>query len=122
MANLDLSDILDDPEFADTCVIIKRTRSTINGRVSQVEERHKMTAVIQPASAEDITMLSPTVGGGFLGEVLSVWSKKPLSLGGTDRAGDLVEFKGARYSVASAEDYYANGRYYKTLIVRMSDV
>ena len=121
MAFLDVSEILDDSEFADGCVLIKRTTETVNGRKVTHEERRTITAVLQPASVQDITLITAQIGGGFIGEVLSVWTREPLVCGGQGRDGDLIEFKGSRYSVGQVEDFAPNGNYRRALATRISN-
>ena len=121
MAFLDVSEILDDPEFADRCVLIKRSTSTVNGRKVTHEERRTITAVLQPASVQDITLITAQIGGGFIGEVLSIWTREPLVSGGQGRDGDLIEFKGNRYSVGQVEDFAPNGNYRRALATRISN-
>lgn len=122
MALFDVSEILDDPEFADRCVLVKRYTETVNGRRLAKSDCKEIVAVVQPASHRDIEMLSAQVGAGFMTETLSIWTREPLTVACDERLGDLIDFKGQRYSIASVEDFFANGRYFHAIAQRFGDV
>lgn len=122
MACLDVSEILDDLDLCDQCKVIHRVTETVNGRKLARGIEHQIIAVIQPASPVDIQQLATQVGSGFVGETLSIWTRERLSVGSDGSLGDLIDFKGQRYSVASVEDYFANGRYFRALATGFGDV
>ena len=102
--------------------MIHRVTETVNGRKLARGIEHMIVAVIQPASPIEIQQLASQVGPGFVGETLSIWTREKLTIGSDGTLGDLIDFKAQRYSVASVEDFFANGRYYHALATRFGDV
>lgn len=121
MASLDLSDLLDDDEFATPCTLVQRTRTgTDHGRPVVTEDRRSIAAVIQPATPQDLALFDVSASG-VVSEALAIYSPEPLTAGHDGGLCDQVIFGGVRYDVLSVEDWTPNGRYVRAVLQRVGD-
>lgn len=71
-----------------------------------------LRCLVQPASSEDLELLSE---GAKLNNVIAVWSTIPLYVGnGKDRDSDVLEVDGVKFTVQKMFDRSLNG-YHKVL-------
>lgn len=107
MPLLDVSEVLDDPDFA-TCFDVRRTVTTVgqNGRVSTSEETTAEAGVITMDSGLQLNRLSDgrMVAGGII-----IHSRFLLSAGFGDQEPDIVVWQGREYTVTVVGDYSQYG-------------
>lgn len=121
MATLDLSDLLDDPEFVTPCILIERTRvGTDHGRPVVQESSKHINAVIQPATAQDLALFDVSASG-VMTEALVIFTAEQLTSGHDGGLCDQVVFGDVRYDVLSVEDWQPNGRYTRAVLQRIGD-
>ena len=110
MAQIDVSDILTDPDFLDNAVLIRRAQVIgQNGVASYSETRANITCCVQPLphsvlqKFSDYALLTDGIDVYYRGELMSE------SPGGY---ADVIEWNGGRYQVKQvSEDFmtYGNG-------------
>lgn len=106
MAQLDVSDLMLDPDFADTLVLITRV-SSINefGEPVLTETSSNIIGIVQQGGSDELARLPE---GAKLSEAISVFHKSILS---TERAGgyaDIIVWQGQRYQVQDIEEPYSH--------------
>ncbi len=103
MANLDVSDILLDPDFSQA-VIIQRAAQTVTdqGLTATSADRAQITAVIVPAGSLD---LSRGADAEMLKGKIHVYTQFPLTAGDETVGADVVFWQGRRYTVSAVDDY-----------------
>lgn len=108
-AGKDLSKLMTDPDFARPLTVVRRTESVDeHGRASFAEERLDAVGVIQPATPKELERLPE---GDRHKATVAVFTAFPLRAG-DEAAGiapDWLEWQGARYEVASLDDWSAEG-------------
>jgi galactose-6-phosphate isomerase len=102
MALLDVSDVLLDPDFADSLQVerVKKTVGT-NGLAIETSRKYPISGVVTNANGDRLKRLSigERVDGSILVHCRFVMNE-----------GDVITWKGRRYTVTSVDDYSNFGR------------
>lgn len=103
MGQIDVSDLLSDPDFTDDLVLIHRTPLVSDlGENSLLERSVPTIGSVQPASGKTLQRLPEALR---VGDVSSFWLRGEIV---TDQVGaypDIIQFRGKRYAVQSVMDY-----------------
>lgn len=118
---LDLSFLIDDPDFCSTCTLLSSCiTGDDHGRPIYEQTESEIIAVIQPATAEDMQRIAETAGG-VTTETLAIYTQSKLCAGTPSRGADMIVFEGKLYEVCQVEDFMPNGNYCRSLIRRVDD-
>jgi hypothetical protein len=112
MAGIDVSELLNDPDFTDKVTLITRALTLVDGRTSLVENIiPNLSMSIQPASGSDLKKLPEGARGS---EALAVWYQGELASLRQNGYSDIIVWNNKRYEVQHVEPYgnWGNG-YYK---------
>ena len=109
MANLDVSDILFDPDFADTNIFCERSVQTINDNGLAVNEtrRIRFTGVVTPDTGD---LLERMDEGERVKGRITIHSRFPLRDGAEGGSADVIVWKRKRYTVSRVSDLTNFGR------------
>lgn len=108
MAQLDVSDLLLDPEFVDDITLINRTTEVDEFGMNILEEEEFDTiGSVQPASYKQIQRLPEALRQA---DVRSFFVKMEIKTDGSTVYPDLIEFQGRRYQVQSVAPWLNYGR------------
>lgn len=100
---IDVSDLLLDPDFVQSMVLIKRTTSVNSfGENVLVEAPEPVVGSAQPLSGKDLERLPEALRQR---NVRSFWIKAEVVTDGSGVYLDLVEFQGKRYQVLSSKPW-----------------
>jgi hypothetical protein len=101
LANIDVSELLSDPDFVDAVALVSRS-AVVNGfGENKIEETCKNTVgSVQPASGKVIQRLPEALR---VANVQSFWIKGPIK--SNDPYPDIISFKGKRYQVQMVFDW-----------------
>ena len=106
MANLDVSDLMLDPDFGDTLTLITRTASVNQfGESELVETSSSIFAVVQQGTFDDLTRLPP---GAQLSDTISVFFRSTLNLESVGGYADVVVWQGQRWQVKHIDEPYSH--------------
>lgn len=111
---IDVSFLFEDPDFCVECTLIRRPFG------SEAQER-QINAVIQPATAEDISQVTVMSAYGFQDEIRACWTQEHLMMSSELQLCDRIRFNGRLYDVVSVSNFSPNGDYYHALLVRIAD-
>ncbi|HIR20881.1 MAG TPA: hypothetical protein IAC89_01470 [Candidatus Aphodousia faecalis] len=118
---LDLSFLMDDPDFCSSCTLqSSRITGDDHGRPTYEKTEKRIIAVVQPATAEDMQRLAETAGG-VTTETLAIYTKEKLCAGDPKNGADMIVFEGQVYEVCQVEDFMPNGNYCRSLMRRVSN-
>lgn len=100
MANIDVSELMDDPDFVDGVTVFRRSTAVgANGRQTITEIRtDNVNAIVQPASGNTVANLPE---GSRIDGAMSVWTRFALRAIATGVQPDEIEWRGRRYVVAT---------------------
>lgn len=120
MALLDVSDVLDDPDFL-TQIKVFRVQSRTDERGETVLEKTPIliTACVQPIRTQELARLPDAerlVGG------ITVYSRVPFISGDGPLSADIVEVGTIKYVVVSTNDWQLFGRGYTAAQCAMFDL
>ena len=104
MANLDVSDVLADPDFADT-LIVTRNIQTVDehGRASVSQDETTILGVVTADRARERAMAA---AGVFIKGSILVHTAFPLTEGSApDTDSDVVTWRDKQYTVVQVSDY-----------------
>lgn len=109
MANLDVSDLLSDPDFADRGIICERSIQTIgeDGMAENSLTMIKFTGVVTPDMGDVLERLDE--GERIKGRI-TIHSQFPLRDGAEGGSADIVVWKDKRYTVTKVSDLTNFGR------------
>ncbi|MDR1979772.1 MAG: hypothetical protein LBQ42_13635 [Synergistaceae bacterium] len=97
MANLDVADVLDDPDFNSTFQVARRARDVgDDGRATVTDELLTLDGVIQPMNNRDLERLAQ---GDRLTGGITAWCREPLRTVGESHVADEILWGGSRYQV-----------------------
>ncbi len=104
MAEIDVTELLYDPDFVDPCVLVHRTASVNSyGENVTIETRQPTIGSIQPASGKTIQRLPEAMR---VANISSFWIKAGIvSDGSGGKYPDIIVFKNKRYQVQTVLDY-----------------
>ncbi len=104
MANVNVTELLFDPDFIDPCVLVHRAASVNEyGENVTVETRQPTVGSVQPASGKTIQRLPEAMR---VANVSSFWIQAGIvSDGSNGRYPDIIVFGTKRYQVQTVLDY-----------------
>lgn len=107
---IDVSEIMDDPDFATTFTIWRNDGYFKDGRWINTTpcEVPNVTGIIQPASTEDQLSILPE--GSRLGNMIVIWSSAEIRIDDADKTrSDIIDWKGDKYRVLRIKKRDDNG-------------
>lgn len=109
MALLDVTDILADPDFMDTGLVCERMAQSVNdsGLAVNTTKLKTFSGVVTSNSGDILDRL--TDGERIKGSI-TIHTRFRLSDGSAGFTADIVQWRGARYTVSQANDYSHFGR------------
>ena len=120
MADIDVSELLSDPDFLDTVSLIIRSSTVTGGRnVLSETITNNVNMIIQPASGKDIAKL-PEGARGF--ETIAIWYKGELSSLRQNGYSDIIVWNTKRYEVQHVEPFGNWGSGYYKCIATLTKV
>jgi NhaP-type Na+/H+ and K+/H+ antiporter len=115
---IDVSELITDPDFAVSATVKRsRTVALANGRERAEDDYFDIAAVIQPATSDEIALISDT-SAGRLTETLAIWTNIRLYVGDDRMSADTVFYRGRTYTVVNVDDYMADGNICHALMTR----
>ena len=113
MADLDVTDVLDDPDFKSSFVVIRRESTTVDGYTSEIDMDPITTeGVVYPAGGSKLVRKPD---GEMTVADISIITKYPLSSGDSTYAADIVVIKGVSYTIINSNPYgFGKGFYQAT--------
>lgn len=104
MAQIDVSELLSDPDFTDLiCVVKTQQFAQQNGRALNIETKAPgIVAVVQPASGLAMNMLPQ---GVRLEGAIQVWTRYALQQPSPTAAADEILWQGFRYVVQTSNEW-----------------
>lgn len=108
MALLDVSDVLEDPDFNDVFYrLIREQTVDEHGEASNTEQKKRCIGVITSDSGDKITRKPD---GSFVTGTITIHTKTQLKDGKDGFDADVVEWKKNRYNVILVNDYSHVGK------------
>ncbi|WP_407733283.1 hypothetical protein [Pseudomonas citronellolis] len=110
MAQLDVTEVLLDPDFMDTGLVCKRSTQTVgdNGRADNAVTSIPFAGVVTSDKGDILERLA---GGERKKGSITIHTMFRLTAGsGEDSIADIVTWQGRDYTVASVNDYNHFGR------------
>lgn len=103
MAQIDVSEVVTDPDFLDAVSLVRRT-SVVNssGRNVLAESSSSVYMVVQPASPDDLQRLPDSVRRR---DAITVWYVGELSADADGQYPDIVVWNSKRYQVQTADPF-----------------
>jgi len=107
MAQVDVSDILTDPDFLDTVTLIRRTPEVVSsvGRASFVETSSQVYMCVQGRKAETLTR---EPNDAWLTDAIDVYYAGVLYGAAPGGYADVIVWRGKRYQVEAVVENYSN--------------
>lgn len=103
MGQIDVSDILLDPDFAEACALIHRVPSVNSfGENFLTETTVNTFGCVQPASGKAIQRLPEALR---IENLQTFWIKAPIVADATGAYTDVILWKGNRYNVKLVSDW-----------------
>lgn len=103
MAEIDVTELLEDPDFTDPLILIHRAASVNNyGENVLVETEVETYGSVQPASGKTVQRLPEALRNE---NIFSFWLKGEIKSDGTAVYPDLIYFNGKRYQVKNVFDW-----------------
>ena len=108
MANIDVSELLLDPDFVNSLQLIHRTATISSLGKNVITEQAAITTVgsVQPASQKDIMRMPEAMR---LKDVRAFWIKAEILTDGSSQYPDIIVFGGKRFQVFAVEPWNNNG-------------
>ncbi|HHG9959575.1 TPA: head-tail adaptor [Yersinia enterocolitica] len=108
MPNLDVTDVLFDPDFCDMSLVVKRNIQTVDAdgfATNEVTEKGFAGVVTVDRSLESRRMMS----GNIIGGAILIVTVERLTQGQTGRDADIVTYQNRDYRVTFVDPYTAYG-------------
>ncbi|CNL81081.1 TPA: head-tail adaptor [Yersinia enterocolitica] len=108
MPNLDVTDVLFDPDFCDMSLVVKRNIQTVDAdgfATNTVTEKAFAGVVTVDRSLESRRMMS----GNVIGGAILIVTTERLTQGQTGRDADIVTYQNRDYRVSFVDPYTAYG-------------
>ncbi|WP_145932275.1 head-tail adaptor [Yersinia bercovieri] len=108
MPNLDVTDVLFDPDFCDMSLVVKRNMQTVDAdgfATNTVTEKGFAGVVTVDRSLESRRMMS----GNVIGGAILIVTVERLTQGQTGRDADIVTYQNRDYRVTFVDPYTAYG-------------
>lgn len=121
MPEIDISEIVSDPLFAQSFIVYRKSGTWLRGRFTQTEAPINFYGTIEVNNPKDIMQVPE---GDRLTGLISIHTEQPIftTRNNGDQSGvgssDEVVYKGERYKVVNVSDWDDFG-YYKAIAVRM---
>jgi len=110
MANIDVSELMVDPDFVDAIQIINRTSYVDNLGQNHIQEViFNTVGSVQPADFKTVQRLPEALR---VENLYSFWVKADIILGGNARYPSLFVFHGKRFQVRTVSDWSNFGEGY----------
>ena len=110
MGQIDVSDVLSDPDMLDACVLVHRTPFINEFGENVLREQGEQTyGSVQPASGKVLQRLPEALR---VPNVMSFLIKGKIVSDGTQRYPDIISFRGQRYAVQVIFDWTSWGEGY----------
>lgn len=123
MPLLDVSDLLDDPDFAaepGTLFLLTRAQGVgENGRTRTTAARTPLEGVAMPASG---AMLDLLPDGARASGAIAVYTRTKLSVQTERTAADRIEYLGALYTVSALSDFSPYGSGFCAAVCTLTDL
>lgn len=106
MAQIDVSELLDDPDFTDTVTLIRRA-VTVNqyGESVITETPETITVVVQGSNTETLQRMPE---GARLSDLIDVYYAGVLTVEQPNGYADVIIWKGKRYQVFEVPEDFMN--------------
>jgi hypothetical protein len=106
LANLDLSELMEDPDFCDNFQFIRQVETVgENGRASVSKTRMYGYGAILPLSGRTLQLMPALANSSG---TIEIWSKTPLQTQTAGLKPDLVEWRGNQYQVTAIPGDFSN--------------
>ncbi len=103
MAQIDVSDILSDPEFVDPIVVVKRTPSINSYGQNELSEcKFQSHGSVQSVSGKTLQRLPEALR---VANLYSFWVRGNITADGTQKYPDQLVFRGQKYNVQHIFDW-----------------
>lgn len=103
MADLDVTEILDDPDFADTLTCERRTQTVgANGLATVTTASFTFPAVVTQGGGDQVNRRAE---GAYITGSITVHSVFPLNEGSPGQDADVVTWQGRRYTVTTVASW-----------------
>lgn len=114
MSQIDVSEVMSDPDFTSTITLRRPVTASFAADGSSVTTYAAdvpVTAIVQPADAEQIATLPE--GSRGPGAIKSIWSATELRMGdGKTFESDVLVIDGLSFKVVGEERWVENGYYF----------
>lgn len=110
---LDVTDVLDDPDFNEDFVLIRRKRFIDNGVGHVIEQVHNFRGVIQPATSRTLERLNQ---GDWKNGGVEIWCKQRLEVNTNLVLPDEILWERNRYICTADQDWTHYGRGYIEMV------
>ena len=108
MPLIDVSDVLDDPDFATTFTVARKTQSIDNfGRASESGTTTTQTGVVYPASGRNLVRSAE--GEMITGDIVVVTKYRLTEGNGATTQADVIGWGGTTYTVINTNDFSEYG-------------
>lgn len=117
MANVDVSFLVTDPDFADPIKVIRKTQSLNDyGEAVYTEKTYSLTGVVQPITGEALERLPE---GARQNGAVTVWTQFEFQTQATGGHADTLIWKGKRWQALSNAPWtnFGNG-YTETICIQ----
>lgn len=116
---LNVSEIVVDPQFAQTFIVSRSSGSFVKGRYVDAKSTLKFTGTIGPANPKDILQLpeADRITGAIHAYTVQQLYTTRVN-GGTSGISDIIVWRGENYKINSCVPWGDFG-YFKTIAVRM---
>lgn len=107
--DLDVTDVLDDPDFRDDTLQVKRAvvLQADDGTADESAGWTNFSGVVHPAGGDDLVQTPE--GDSVTGDIVII-TRFPLSAGDGEMGADIVAYQGANHRVRNAKDWrYGQG-------------
>lgn len=115
---LDVSELVEDPDFCSTFSRVRTPKTTANEGLdsSGTPVTTSIVGVVEPASQADLKLLPE---GTRLVDMVGVYTKADVQIGGPSSDPDMLVIDGAKYLALHVEDFRAAGGYIHVLAQRV---
>ena len=114
MASLDVSDVLDDPDFLDTTLMLRPRAVTVgqDGIASSTDGWLPFAGVVIPDGGQDL--IQSGEGDAVQGDI-TIYTRTELTAGDSQRAADTVLWDGDPYRVINAQAWRYGSGYFRAV-------
>lgn len=103
MAQIDVSELMDDPDFVDELTVLNRTSWVDNNGMNRTGEMDfKTVGSVQPASARTVQKLPEAMR---VADMSSFWIKGTIVATAPGKYSSIIVFRKKRYQIISVADW-----------------